>query len=258
MTDAPVFFLWILSLWSLGWFIGRQTLFSWTLALLMNVLAVSERQFAIFIPFSVVIDQNRDLRLKESLKSVRQVLRRSCPVILFVFPLIVIQWWWSGRSPVKVPDSNFSPRPGVLIRISRQLIYLGWTVLPFLFLPVSGIKSPKEKRTFNWCLSIFCIGLLLHIINWAIFKSHLLPPFYGNVLDNVGILPILLSGAPESIFPDYFRWILLSLGLVGVVRILSGFSILLNDQNKSYYAEVIMEAVSAISIFLKGNRTNPS
>ncbi|MFM8270504.1 MAG: hypothetical protein ACKN9V_09980 [Pseudomonadota bacterium] len=250
MTDAPAFFLWVLSLWSLSWFLKKKTFNSWVLALLSNAVAVSERQLAIFIPFAMVIAQNLDFRPKDGLKSVSQVFRRSYPVMLFVFPLVVIQWWWTGLSPVKVPDSSFSPNPGVLIRISRQLIYLGWTALPFFLLPIKGVESPQEKKTFKWCLSIFCIGFFLHVINWAVFKSPLLPPFYGNVLDKVGILPVLLPGTPETIFPDYFRWVLLFLGLMGMVRILRGFAILWNDKERSHYAEVILWSSLIYFIFM--------
>jgi hypothetical protein len=171
--------------------------------------------------------------------------------MVFVVPLILIQWWWTRISPVKIPDSSFSPNPGVLVRLSRQLIYLGWTVIPFLCIPIErSLASPSLKTVFKRALIVFGFGLLLHIVNWGFFGSYLLPPFYGNVLDRVGVLPVLLRGNPEIIFPDYFRWVLLVVGFGGALRILWGFSLLLDDSSKNKWTEVILWASVVYSAFI--------
>ncbi len=251
MTDAPAFLLWVISVWTLGLFLEKKNFNCWLLAFLTNALAVSERQLAILIPFSIVLSQNVGFRPKQGLHGLARVFKQSYPVMLFVIPLVLIQLWWSQISPVKVPASSFSPNPGVLVRLSRQLIYLGWTMIPFLCIPVNrSIASPNSTKFFKRALIVFVLGLVLHVVNWGFFGSYLLPPFYGNVLDRVGILPVLLAGNPEIIFPNFFRWGLLVVGIGGALRILWGFSLILDDSSKNKGIQLILSSSLVYSIFI--------
>jgi len=250
MTDIPAFLLWVMSVWTLILFFEKRTLPRWSFAMLVNAVAVSERQLAILIPFSMVLAENTDFRPSQKLKGMTEVLKRSYPVILFVVPLLLIQWWWMQISPLKAPDSSFSPNPGIFVRASRQLIYLGWTAIPFLFIPLERGSPLASKKIFKRLLLGFALGLVLHVGNWFFVGSHLLPPFYGNVLDSVGILPILLSGSPEVIFSTAFRWLLLFLGFIGALRILWGLSLVVEDSKNNKWVQVILWSSASYFIFI--------
>jgi len=250
MTDVPAFFFWVLSVWTLALFLEKNTFALWLVALITNVVAVSERQLAVFIPFSMVLAQNIGFRPSQRLKGVIQVFKKSYPIIAFVIPLILIQWWWMRISTVKTPDSSFSPNPGVFIRFSRQLIYLGWTAIPFLFIPIEGKASPHAKAIFKKCLLVFSFGFVLHVADGLWFNKVLLPPFVGVILDKLGVLSVLVPGTPETVFSVPLRGLLLILGFVGVLRILWGCSLLLEEKEKSKSVEVVLWSSLFYSVFI--------
>ena len=251
MTDSPAFLFWVVSVGTLGLFLEKSTITLWFLALVANTVAVSERQLAAFIPFSVVLSQNVGFRLSQGRKGVIEIFKKSYPVMAFVIPLVLIQLWWMEISNVKTPDSSFSPNPGVFIRLSRQIIYLGWTAIPFLCIPVSTNDSKRLRAIFKKCLIVFMAGFILHMADGMVLKKNdLLPPFVGAVLTKQGILPITLSGVPETIFSVSFRFLLLVLGFLGALRILLGFSLIWDDKERSKTADVILWSSLCYSIFI--------
>lgn len=250
MTDMPAFLLWLSSVWALANFLEKRSFGSWLLAFFLNALAISERQLAFLIPFVMIVFEGRKISHLKGLNGFVKFLKRNVPLMVFALPLILIQIWWNYISPLKSPPLGFSPNPGVFVRLFCHLIQLGWLAIPFCFVPKVSFQELESdsKKIFKVCATLFILGGLFNEGNSLIHGGFSFPPFFGNVLSKVGILPEVLPGFSEPIFPTWFQVCLLFVGTWGAYQIFKGFSLLWGEIYESPMKRVI--CLSSLGYFV--------
>jgi len=252
MTDIPAFFLWIISVWTLGNYLEKKTTSSWFLAFIVSTIAVAQRQLAILIPLSIIVFENRTWRPNQGWGGIRRVFGTSFPIMVFALPLLIIHAWWVSISPLARAPMSFSPNPGVLIRMLYHLMHLGWLVVPFTFLPKISTRdlSLTQQKLFKGGKIFILVSLAIAAVDCLLNKRVPLPPFFNNVLSEVGILPIVLGGFTEVIFSDQLRVLLLLVGGFGVFQILKGFSLVWCETNTLGLKRVIILSSLVYFIFI--------
>lgn len=237
MSDMPAFLFWFLSILVTAYYLEKEKKTAWFVAFLIFLLAVSERQVAVLIPASIFPIKRISFKTKASL-------------LFFFLPVALIQWWWNSVSQSPVPGLGLSPNLGLFVRLSRHFVYLGWIATPFLALPIATNKESKFNRTFKWGLVVFGAGFVGHLLTSYFKNQEMLAPMFGNVLSSQGILMNLISGSVETIFGNEFRYFLTGLGVFGAIRIIYGFSLLVQDKSLNSWILLTIYSSLAYLIFI--------
>ncbi len=171
---------------------------------------------------------------------------------MFLIPVVFIEWWWKKISPLKGVPLGFSPNPGVFIRFFCHLVCLGWLAIPFVGIPKLSWKNLEgiPRKVFRNSLSLFLVGGVLYEGPFLASGGFSLPPFFNNLLSDVGILPVVLQGFSEPIFPIWFKVILLLVGVWGAFQIIKGFSLLWSEVSLSPIKQTIFVSSFGYFIFI--------
>ncbi|MBN2127406.1 MAG: glycosyltransferase family 39 protein [Candidatus Diapherotrites archaeon] len=205
MADVPAL-LWIVvsSYFFISWF-DSENKKDFFIALSFSCLAIFTRNFAIFVPFAVLLVLIYSFIKNNSLKKQETIILFSFLVLISLFLLMFT------LSIESTKESSFGFSLGLtnLSRIYGIPAYLGFS---FFGAGIILINLFQKKIISTNLIKSLCIGMFLclgALIALFLFPLHSIMPYYGNIINSNGFGFISLFGEKAFLFELF--WLPLTL-----------------------------------------------
>lgn len=183
-------------------------------AVVVSILAVLLRQFAILLPlafsFVYVI---KVLRLRRPpLKSLLIII---LPVLLTAIAMyIATSWLTESRQQIGEVTAKFDNIRNTfskgIIYVVQRIFFCSYAYLIYAFMPLAPMVIVWVNKGFRFQKIMLLVLLLLSLMmTFAFQKSGFLFPFLDNTISVEGIGPILIDGRAFELKESYF-WIILT------------------------------------------------